>query len=447
MIMRLDFASKTLSDVSSCVDEVSKKLKQISVSDLNQVYQKTATSVCGRCGLKALCWQQEYSNTMNAFNDLTQALKGKHKITQEDFPQHFRERCNRLSEVVGAVNRYYTGYQANAAADRRISEVRGVVYDQFCGMSEILEDMAQELELYEKYDFALGEQLSTMLRASGVLPIDVSCRVDRYNRLSVEIEAAKEEAATLFKKDLLRQIDRVCGRKMDAPCISTAPDRCRIQFSEKPAFQAELAIAQHVCNNGSLCGDHCTYFNDGLGRMVMIVSDGMGSGGRAAVDGAMAAGILAKLAKAGISFDCALRIVNSALLVKSGDESLATLDVARVDLFSGKAEFCKAGAAVSYVVRKGKIHRVDLPSLPAGILTEISFAKETYQLQEGDRLLMISDGVLTEGDAWLEGELLTWEDQGEEEFAQRIVELAREKRKDGHDDDITVLAATIQILP
>lgn len=27
------------------------------------------------------------------------------------------------------------------------------------------------------------------------------------------------------------------------------------------------------------------------------------------------------------------------------------------------------------------------------------------------------------------------EDQGEEEFAQRIVELAREKRKDGHDDD------------
>ena len=61
--------------------------------------------------------------------------------------------------------------------------------------------MAQELELYEKYDFALGRrQLCAMLRSSGVLPIDVSCRVDRYNRLSVEIEAAKEEAASLFKE-------------------------------------------------------------------------------------------------------------------------------------------------------------------------------------------------------------------------------------------------------
>lgn len=447
VIMRLDFASKTLSDVSGCVDEVSKKLKKISVSDLNQVYQKTATSVCGRCGLKALCWQQEYSNTMNAFNDLTQTLKTKHKITREDFPRQFLERCKKVPEVAGAVNQYYIGYETNAAADRRISEVRDVVYDQFCGMSEILEDMAQELELYEKYDFSLGEQLCAMLRSSGVLPIDVSCRVDRYNRLSVEIEAAKEEAASLFKKDLLRQIDRVCGRKMDAPCISTAPDRCRIQMSERPAYETKLAVAQHVCNNGSLCGDYCSYFNDGMGRMVMIISDGMGSGGRAAVDGAMAAGILAKLAKAGISFDCALRIVNSALLVKSGDESLATLDVARVDLFSGKVEFFKAGAAVSYVVRKGKLHRVDLSSLPAGILTEISFAKESYQLETGDRLLMISDGVLAEGDAWLEGELLTWEDQGEEEFAQKIVEMARERRKDGHDDDITVLAAKIKIRP
>ena len=88
-------------------------------------------------------------------------------------------------------------------------------------------------------------------------------------------------------------------------------------MSERPAYETEAGDGQHVCNNGSLCGDYCSYFNDGMGRMVMIISDGMGSGGRAAVDGAMAAGILAKLAKAGISFDCALRIVNSALLVKS----------------------------------------------------------------------------------------------------------------------------------
>ena len=74
---------------------------------------------------------------MNAFNDLTQTLKTRHKITREDFPRQFLERCKKVPEVAGAVNQYYIGYETNAAADRRISEVRDVVYDQFCGMSEI----------------------------------------------------------------------------------------------------------------------------------------------------------------------------------------------------------------------------------------------------------------------------------------------------------------------
>ncbi|MFR1214328.1 MAG: hypothetical protein ACLSCV_06055 [Acutalibacteraceae bacterium] len=46
----------------------------------------------------------------------------------------------------------------------------------------------------------------------------------------------------------------------------------------------------------------------------------MGTGGRAAVDGAMASNIMGNLVKAGLGFDCALKIVNSAMQVKSGEE-------------------------------------------------------------------------------------------------------------------------------
>ncbi len=57
----------------------------------------------------------------------------------------------------------------------------------------------------------------------------------------------------------------------------------------------------------------------------MLISDGMGCGGRAAVDGAMASNLMSKLLKAGFGIDCSLKIVNSAMLFKSTDESLATL--------------------------------------------------------------------------------------------------------------------------
>ena len=43
----------------------------------------------------------------------------------------------------------------------------------------------------------------------------------------------------------------------------------------------------------------------------------MGRGSRAALDGAMGAGLLSRLLSAGFGFDAALKVVNSALLVKS----------------------------------------------------------------------------------------------------------------------------------
>ena len=46
----------------------------------------------------------------------------------------------------------------------------------------------------------------------------------------------------------------------------------------------------------------------------------------------MTAELLRRLIEAGVSLDAALKLVNSALLVKSGDESLSTIDIVGVDL-------------------------------------------------------------------------------------------------------------------
>ncbi len=107
--------------------------------------------------------------------------------------------------------------------------------------------------------------------------------------------------------------------------ISIIKDRCRIQMSEKPVYRIQFGVAQHACDNAQLCGDSYDCFTDGKGRFVAIISDGMGTGGRAAVDGAMASNIMGNLVKAGLGFDCALKIVNSAMQVKSGEESFGNI--------------------------------------------------------------------------------------------------------------------------
>ncbi len=55
-----------------------------------------------------------------------------------------------------------------------------------------------------------------------------------------------------------------------------------------------------------------------LGGRHIVLSDGMGSGTAAAVDANMTVSLITKLIDAGVSYTAALKIVNSALLVKSG---------------------------------------------------------------------------------------------------------------------------------
>lgn len=440
VIMRLDFAAKALGDVSASVDNVAKKMKELFASDMSGVYGKAAEETCSHCGLRVYCWEKQRETSLNDFNSLSESLRKKGRIEEKDFSERFIKKCCKTKEMAAAVNRNYSAYTAFLAAERRVGEVRGVVAGQFSGLSGILGEMAEEFENYEHFDMAAAERVSTALKMAGLTPIDVSCRIDRFGRMTVEIETVDTNHNSIKKAQLLKEISKACGRRLDTPCLSMAPNRCRMQMSERPCFDAQVGSAQHISGNGQLCGDSYNYFNDGMGRFVAIISDGMGTGGRAAVDGSMAESIMTKLTKAGLGFDCALSVVNSALMVKSGDESLATLDVVCIDMFTGDTQIMKAGAPLTIVRKNGKTYRCNSASLPAGILTDIKFSHDTATLELDDWLVMVSDGAVAMGDMWLESLIEHWEEGNAQELAKKIVEEARKRRTDGYDDDITAVA-------
>lgn len=441
--MKLDYAAKALGSVSESVDEVSKKLYETLAPDINGVYKKATDEVCCNCGLKVYCWERSYNESMNAFNDMTEKLKSKGSIERSDISEPFLSHCSRLPHMIDCVNKYYGEFMIKNAAESRAQQVRNIVADQFVTTSNMLEDMASELELYEQFDLNASQKVSEVLRAAGILPIDISCRTDRFDRMTIEIIASQVECSRLNKGQLTQEISNVCKRVFQQPCISTVRGKCRLQMSERALYRVQTGCSQHCCGNTTLCGDSYESFTDGNGRQIAIISDGMGTGGRAAVDGAMACGIMSRLIKAGIGFDAALKIVNSALLAKSGDESLSTMDIAALDLFSGNIEFMKAGSPISIVRRSGYTVVVDAPGLPIGILNEINFSKSSETVSEGDLLVMLSDGALTAGNAWICDLIEKWTGQVPQELAEEIVKQAIARRTDGHDDDITALVLKV----
>ena len=443
VIMRLEYAAKALEGVSVSVDNVAGKMKELYSHNIDTVFKKTVDNVCGSCGLRSYCWERDRNLSSSDFDKLTSVLIKNGRLTAEDFIENYTKKCCKVQEVVNSVNKNYDSYMAYLSAERRVGEIRSVVAGQFSGLGEILSEMADEFENYTQFDVSASERVSTLMKLQGFTPAEVNCRTDRMNRMTVEIEVQDTDRSLIKKAQLVKEISKACGRYMDTPCISVVPNKCRIQMSERALYDVQIGSAQHISGRGRLCGDCFNYFTDGLGRIVAVISDGMGTGGRAAVDGSMAEGIMTRLIKAGLGFDCALQVVNSALMVKSEDESLATLDIVCIDLFTGIAELMKAGAPATYVKKDGVVERIDFSSLPVGILADVKLAHKTVHLADTDWVLMVSDGAVSSGDRKIMDIMKNWTDGSAQEMAQVIIAETHNRSDGGYDDDITAIAMNI----
>ena len=438
---KLDFASRTLTDLEESVQAVSKKMNELALNDISAVYNRTAESTCRRCGLKMFCWETAYSDTMGAFNSATATLRNNGRMTKEDAPVFFQQKCCKLGELVATLNHNYQAYIAKENAMRRVSDARSVAIEQFEGIANMLCEMSREIGEVSRFDESSAQKVRELMYGYGIHPTEICCLIDRYGRMGVEVylDETPQTKLSVLGTGMCDTLER----EFDLPTVMEADGKVKLAFFEKANYVVDFHAAQIACGNNKLCGDSFEYFVDAKGFVHMLLSDGMGTGGRAAVDSAMTCSLLLKLIKAGFGFESALRLINSSLLIKSGDESLATLDVVCLDLYTGKADFLKAGAANSFVKKGGHVIRVDSGSLPVGILRDVNYDKRTMKIDAGDMIVMVSDGVLATGTDWVEAEIELYTGKDAEGLAERIANEAKRRRIDGHSDDITVMAARI----
>lgn len=306
----------------------------------------------------------------------------------------------------------------------------------------MLADLAQEFDEAEHFDGIAAGKIRRLLGEYDIYPKNISVIEDKYGRIRIEILTNGRETGFSNPK-IQKEISKSCARYFAKCRVTHFREDSMITFTEKPNFSLDIGFAQHSAE-GKLCGDTIKAINDGRGHSILIISDGMGKGGRAALDGAMGAGLLSKLLSSGFGFDSALKVVNSALLVKSNDESLATLDCASVDLFTGRVDLYKAGAPASYIVKNNRVTKCELASMPAGILRGIEFAKRTAVLSSGDLIVLVSDGITDIGAEWLCPLLTGFEDASPQEIADEILKEALNITKNIKEDDMSVIAAKIR---
>jgi stage II sporulation protein E len=244
--------------------------------------------------------------------------------------------------------------------------------------------------------------------------------------------------------DYLKNVARMLDRFLDE--VGTGEGHSRPET--QPALRAESGVARLPKRGSYISGD--SYAGEPLGdnRYLMALSDGMGVGRSAAAESRQCVSLLREILKAGFNSDVAVKTVNSALLLHSPEESFATVDMALVDLTTGRTEFVKVGAAPSFVKRGRDVTVVKVSSVPVGIINQVQVEPEFRNLRPGDLLVMITDGVWDvckndiDKERWILDYLRRESSSDPEEVAESLLARALDLMPEVG-DDMTVLVARI----
>ena len=176
-------------------------------------------------------------------------------------------------------------------------------------------------------------------------------------------------------------------------------------FSEnEDCFYIELAKVSSAKMGEKLCGDSVGSFSTENGRDIVYIIDGMGTGSEASEQSRKGVNIIKKLTDNGVEERDALKVLND-FLAKGQSEIIMGIDLASIDKKTGIAEFYKAGAAPTYIIRRGSFYQIGTASLPIGILDEVNIEYNKCKLMKGDVIIMISDGFMSLGSAIFEDNL------------------------------------------
>lgn len=436
VLSKMGNAAAALTELSDITQKVAKATEKPCATDLSTVLNRTAEDICGGCSFCEECWDENFYTTKEAFCEMGKAAK---KCRNPGFSAEFSARCSKSKELYSAVCSKYSEEAKNAAAERRAKNIRGAVTEQFDGMALFLKDVATDVASLKNTDKKLSLSVKNVFEGKNIPLFASACYYMTDGCLGLEVSASKERLKNADIEEITAELEDVCGCDLSKPCEWDTENARRLIFCEKPLLEAQFGKASINAKGEKLCGDTGEYFIDQYGCAHMILSDGMGSGAEAALDSMMATGMISKMVRSGFRFRSAIRLVNSALLLKSEDESLATADAVSVNLYTGRTNFYKSGAAPSFVMKKGQISSVTCTSMPAGILNGADYDESSTVLSSGDVVVMVTDGVTDVGEEWIPSEIRALAEKSAEEIAASLADTAEKRRSDGHSDDITVM--------
>ena len=331
----------------------------------------------------------------------------------------------------------FAGSDANAARVQQqdgkvpVVPLRGTVYDQVLRRQRIV-----------RLDEGGGERILVPVTESGdaLGVIDLHLPRETDAQVFADIAAVAEALARIVIASR-RHSDLMDWAQDTSPFSLAAEIQRRLLPGSYTCETDRFTVAGWLEPANAVGGDTFDY---SLNRdtLHLSVTDAVGNDVNAALLASVLLGSLRNSRRRGVDLATQARTANDALAAHAHVGQFVTGQLARVDLHTGAMTVVNAGHPFPFRVRDGRVEEVELDvDMPFGLCPGRDLSSRRLQLEPGDRIVLVTDGMLERNaeDLDLPGMLSREAGTHPRELVYELAEAVLHATGGELDDDATVL--------
>lgn len=478
-IYKLNSMSETISQIAKTYKEAAativndKDLKKQEIENL-KIFQKELENNLEGLEENILFDDLYFAEESTLVEDIFEQLISREEIKKHELLEIFANHNNYIlgyetdqineevekdvMQIVKVINDAYRVSKLNFIWKKKLDENKKVVSNQLEEVSKAIENLADEIEVNKKVDeFEVQkEEIKTLLEEREINIKGIAIKKSETGRIQVTLYTDTCESVDTPVCDIKKMskiIAKVIGQNVNIQKQSCGlrlnKPTCSYTFISEDKQKITIGVAKATKSSSTISGDTSIQTRLEDGKYLLAISDGMGSGDKARKNSKMAIGMLEKLLSSGFDKDTSLRLINSTLNMAGDEEMYSTLDISILDLYAQKLEFIKNGACPTFIKNKRNVQILKSVSLPTGIISDIDLVVYDKDLQDGDIIVMCSDGIIESStnyankELWVQFLLEEIETEDSQKIADIILQEAIDNCYGMAKDDMTVMVAKI----